>query len=107
MAAGEGILLEIFNHISQLVNAEEIPPLLAVNRTKIAVLGGKLIVFNDPGDELIDAFTMIVFALAELGIRPFVPDPDLVSDQGLNIGRTADEPQQFISDGFKVYFLGS
>ena len=41
-----------------------------------------------------------------IGVGPFVPDGDAMLLQPMDIGFAAQEPEQFIDDGFQMHLLG-
>ena len=69
------IVFQLFHHRANLVDVTAVwrgpgTPLLAINRTQVAVF-----------------------------IRPFIPDSDVVFVQIRDVGVTLQEPQQFMDDG--------
>ena len=63
--------------VGNLVVSCPVAPLLAVNRAEVALL-----------------------------VRPFVPDGYAIIAQVTDVGLAAQEPQQFMHDGFEMHTLG-
>ena len=80
--AGIRIVPDHVDDLGKLVDGPSVrsrpgTPLMAVDRTKVSVFVG-----------------------------PFVPDGDPVVLEVLDVGVTADEPEELVDDGLKVYLLG-
>jgi hypothetical protein len=67
--------------------------LLAVDRAKIAPLGGEGFVLGDAGGEILDGDRASPVARRS-GVRPLVPDLHALLHQRADVGLAGQEPQQ-------------
>lgn len=110
------ITFDLLYKSGELIEAIEVSPLLAIDRSQIASFSCETFVYFDLFDKLFHFFCSFgrifdesvgeTIALKISLERSFVSDFDVILDKCSDVGLSCDEPEKFMYNGFKIYFFG-